>query len=41
MGGTGLEKRTILFISAKLREANISQNATNSDNTDFFGDDNM
>ncbi len=41
LGGTSLEKSAIYFTSAKLREANISQNAINSDNTDFFGDGNM
>ncbi len=41
LGGTSLEKRAILFTSAKLREANITQNATNYDNSDFFGDDDM
>jgi len=41
LGGTSLEKRAILFTSAKLREANITQNATNYDNTDFFGDDDI
>ncbi len=41
LGGTSLEKRAILFTSAKLREANITQNATNYDNSDFFGDDDI
>lgn len=41
LGGSSLEKRAILFTSAKLREASAIQNATNSDNTDFFGDDDM
>ncbi len=36
LGGASLEKRAILFTSAKLRVANINQNATNLDNTDFF-----
>ncbi len=40
LGGTSLEKRSILFTSAKLREANNFQNATNSDNT-FFGKDKL
>ncbi len=35
-GGTSLEKRAIHFTSTKLREANINQNANNSDNTDFL-----
>ena len=41
LGGTSLEKRAILFTSAKLREANITQNATNYDNSDFFGNDDI
>ncbi len=41
LGGTSLEKRAILFTSAKLREANITQNATNYYNSDIFGNDNM
>ncbi len=41
LGGTSLEKMVILFTSAKLKEANITQNATNYDNFDFFGDDIM
>ena len=41
LGGTSLEKRAILFTSAKLREANITQNATNYDNSEFFGNDDI
>ncbi len=41
LGVTSLEKRAILFTSAKLIEANITQNASNYDNTDFFGDEEM
>ncbi len=39
LGGTSLKKRSILFNSAKLRETNITQNATNYDSSDFFGND--
>ncbi len=39
--GTNLEKRAILFSSANLREANINQNDTNSDNADSFGNNDM
>ncbi len=41
LGGTSLEIRAILFTSAKLREANITQNATHYDDSDLIGDDNM
>ncbi len=36
LGGASLEKRAILFNSAKLRKTNITQNAANSDNANFF-----
>lgn len=38
LGGASLEKRVILFTSARLRETSICQNATNSDNTKVFCD---
>jgi len=39
--GRSLEKRAILFTPAKLRAANITQNATSYDNSDFVGDEDM
>ena len=36
LGRMSLEKRAILFTSAKLKEVNITQHATNSDNSCFF-----
>ncbi len=41
LGGASLEKRAILFTSARMRENSITQNATNFDNTEFFGDDDI
>ncbi len=41
LGGAGLDKRALLFTSAKLWESNVTPNAKNSDNTNFFGVDDI